>query len=120
MSHTPQPLFSSFQLGDLELKNRIIMASLTRARATNSYLAPTPLMATYYAQRASAGLIISESTWISRKAIGYVHIPGIYTQAQVEGWKLVTDTVHAHGGKIFLQLAHSGAASHPDFFEGDI
>ena len=118
MSHT-QPLLSSYQLGDLELKNRIIMSSLTRLRANNSQLAPTPLMATYYAQRATAGLIIAETTWISPKAIGYIHIPGIYTQAQVAGWKLVTDAVHAHGGKIFLQLTHLGAVSHPDFFEGE-
>ncbi|OQP40986.1 alkene reductase [Niastella yeongjuensis] len=120
MSHPNQPLFSSYQLGDLELKNRVIMSSLTRARATNKELAPTSLMATYYAQRASAGLIISESTWVSAKAIGFVHVPGIFTPTQVEGWKEVTKAVHANGGKIFLQMSHSGAASHPDFFEGDI
>jgi len=120
MSNTNQPLFTTYQLGDLELKNRIIMSSLTRARATNIDLAPTSLMATYYEQRASAGLIISESTWVSSKAIGFTNIPGIYTQAHVEGWKLVTNAVHKKGGKIFLQLSHAGAASHPDFFDGDI
>lgn len=120
MSHPNQPLFAAFQLGDLELQNRVIMSSLTRARATNSELAPTALMATYYAQRASAGLIIAESTWVSAKAVGFIHVPGIFTQAQVKGWKEVTKAVHAKGGKIFLQMAHSGAASHPDFFEGDI
>lgn len=96
------------------------MSSLTRARATNPELAPTSLMATYYAQRASAGLIISESTWISPKAIGFINIPGIYTQTQVAGWKLVTNAVHKNGGKIFLQLVHSGAASHPEHLDGEI
>lgn len=114
------PLLTQFMLGDLKLENRVIMASLTRGRALNIGLEPTELMAAYYAKRASAGLIITEGTWISDKAIGFSNVPGVYTPAQVEGWKLVTSAVHARGGKIFLQIVHSGAATHPDFFEGEI
>ncbi|WP_293307551.1 alkene reductase [Pedobacter sp. UBA5917] len=117
--HIP-PLFKSFQLGDLELQNRIVMSSLTRGRATNPELVPTAIMADYYGQRASAGLIITEGTWVSKKAIGFINVPGIYTEKQVEGWKLVTDAVHKNNGKIFVQLGHCGSASHPDFFDGEI
>lgn len=94
------------------------MSSLTRGRATNPGLVPTPLMAEYYAQRASAGLIISEGTWVSARAIGFINVPGIYTQEQTEGWKRVTTAVHEAGGLIFSQLGHIGSASHPDFFDG--
>jgi N-ethylmaleimide reductase len=118
MSNLQQPLLTGYEAGDLTLKNRIVMASLTRGRATNIDLAPTALHALYYAQRASAGLIITEGTWVSPKAIGFINVPGIYSEAQIKGWKLVTDAVHEKGGKIFIQLAHSGAASHPDFFDG--
>lgn len=96
------------------------MASLTRGRATNPGLIPTPLMAEYYAQRASAGLILSEGTWVNAKSIGFINVPGIYTRQQVEGWKLVTRAVHAEGGLIFSQLGHIGSASHPDFFDGEL
>lgn len=120
MEDTTQPLLEEYQLGDLQLKNRIVMASLTRGRATNPELIPTTLMAQYYAQRASAGLILTEGTWVSPKSIGFINVPGIYTQQQVEGWKLVTEAVHDKGGLIFSQLGHIGAASHPDFFDGEI
>ncbi|RFM31691.1 alkene reductase [Chitinophaga silvisoli] len=120
MKDTKQPLLEEYQLGDLTLKNRVVMASLTRGRATNAGLVPTPLMARYYAQRASAGLILSEGTWVSPKAIGFINVPGIYTEEQVAGWKLVTQAVHDKGGLIFSQLGHIGAASHPDFFDGEL
>jgi N-ethylmaleimide reductase len=96
------------------------MAPMTRARATNAGLAPTPLMARYYAQRASAGLIVSEGTWVSSKAIGFINVPGIYTREQIKGWKMVTKAVHDNGGLIFSQLGHAGSASHPDFFDGEL
>ncbi|WP_204353284.1 alkene reductase [Pedobacter yulinensis] len=115
-----QPLLEKYQLGDLKLKNRVIMASMTRGRATNAELVPTPLMAEYYAQRASAGLILSEGTWINSSSIGFINVPGLYTQAQVEGWKLVTRAVHKKGGLIFSQLGHIGAASHPDHLNGEL
>lgn len=120
MKKVKQPLLEEYQLGDLKLKNRVIMASLTRGRATNAGLVPTPLMAEYYAQRASAGLILSEGTWVSAKSIGFINVPGIYTREQVEGWKLVTKAVHDKGGLIFSQLGHIGSASHPDFFDGEL
>jgi len=96
------------------------MASMTRGRATNAGLVPTPLMAEYYAQRASAGLILSEGTWVSSKSIGYINVPGIYTERQIEGWKLITKAVHDNNGLIFSQLGHIGSASHPDFFDGEL
>lgn len=120
MENTAQPLLEEYQIGDLKLKNRVVMASLTRGRATNAGLVPTPLMARYYAQRASAGLILSEGTWVSSKSIGFINVPGIYTREQIEGWKLVTKAVHDNGGLIFSQLGHIGAASHPDFFDGEL
>ncbi|WP_343688688.1 alkene reductase [Chitinophaga sp.] len=120
MENAVQPLLEEYQIGDLRLKNRVVMASLTRGRATNAGLVPTPLMARYYAQRASAGLILSEGTWVNSKSIGFINVPGIYTQEQVEGWKLVTQAVHNKGGLIFSQLGHIGAASHPDFFDGEL
>ena len=113
-------LLTPFQLGDITLPNRIIMASMTRARATNTDMVPTDLHAEYYAQRASAGLILSESAWVSKNAIGFLNIPGIFTSAQTEAWKKVTDAVHQENGRIFLQLSHIGAASHPDYFNGDL
>jgi N-ethylmaleimide reductase len=118
LDKTKQPLFTEFDLGGLRLKNRIVMSSLTRGRADNAALAPTALHAKYYAQRTSAGLILTESTWVSKNAIGYINLPGIYSREQVLAWKQVTEAVHEKKGKIFLQLAHSGAVSHPDFFDG--
>ncbi|MBF8965679.1 alkene reductase [Pontibacter sp. FD36] len=114
-----QPLLRQIKLHDLELNNRVIMAPMTRSRAANEGNVANDLMATYYAQRASAGLIISEGTQISEQAVGYVNTPGIYSQEQVAGWKKVTDAVHAEGGKIFAQLWHVGRMSHPDFHNGE-
>lgn len=120
MEKEKQPLLEEYQLGDLRLKNRVVMASLTRGRAANAGLVPTPLMVEYYAQRASAGLILSEGTWVNPRSIGFINVPGIYTREQVEGWKSVTKAVHDKGGLIFSQLGHIGSASHPDFFGGEL
>uniref|UniRef100_B0T957 NADH:flavin oxidoreductase/NADH oxidase n=1 Tax=Caulobacter sp. (strain K31) TaxID=366602 RepID=B0T957_CAUSK len=111
-------LFDAFALHGLELKNRIVMAPMTRGRAENPELIPNALMARYYAQRAGAGLIVTEGAWVNREGIGFINAPGIFDQAQVEGWKVVTGAVHAAGGRIFSQLAHVGAVSHPDHLEG--
>lgn len=105
-------LFSAGQLGSIALKNRIVMAPLTRNRAGEGGV-PNTLNATYYAQRASAGLIVTEATPISAMAHGYPALPGIYKDANIAGWKLVTDAVHAKGGKIVIQLWHVGRISHP-------
>lgn len=113
-------LFTTFGKQGLQLRNRVVMSSLTRSRTTNEGLVPTDLHATYYAQRASAGLILTESAWVSKDAMGYINIPGIYTEEQVSGWKKVTKAVHDKDGKIFLQLSHSGSVSHPDFFNGKL
>lgn len=106
-------LFQKTTLGSLELANRIVMAPLTRARALKGDV-QGPLAAEYYAQRASAGLIIAEAAQVSPQGKGYAFTPGIYTDDQVAGWKLTTDAVHAKGGKIFAQLWHVGRISHPD------
>ena len=106
-------LFEPSQLGHLTLANRIVMAPLTRNRA-GAGLVPTDLTATYYAQRASAGLIITEATQISAQAQGYQDTPGLYTQEQIAGWRNVTNAVHAEGGRIFVQLWHVGRVSHVD------
>jgi len=111
------PLFTPFTIGDLELPNRLIMAPLTRGRADDGSI-PNEMMAEYYRQRASAGLIITEATHISPQGRGWVGAPGIHNAEQVRGWQRVTDAVHAEGGRIFLQLWHMGRASHPDFHEG--
>lgn len=113
-----QSLLTAVKAGDLTLRNRVVMSSLTRARANNEALVPTDLHVTYYSQRASAGLILTESVWISKQAIGFVNIPGIFTREQADGWKKVTEAVHEKNGRIFIQMGHSGAASHPDFFNG--
>ena len=105
-------LFEPLQLGVIELPNRIVMAPLTRARAGMEAV-PNDLMAAYYAQRASAGLIISEATGISREGLGWPNAPGLWNEPQVEGWKRVTDAVHAHGGRIVAQLWHMGRLVHP-------
>jgi 2,4-dienoyl-CoA reductase-like NADH-dependent reductase (Old Yellow Enzyme family) len=105
-------LFAPLQLGALKLPNRIIMAPLTRARSDRDGV-PNDLMATYYAQRASAGLIISEATGISREGLGWPNAPGLWTAEQVVGWKRVTSAVHQHGGRIVAQLWHMGRLVHP-------
>jgi len=106
-------LFSPYKLGNLELPNRIVMAPLTRQRAGEGNV-PHQLNATYYVQRSTAGLIISEATQVSPQGQGYPHTPGIHSSDQVAGWRLVTDAVHQQGGRIFLQLWHVGRISHPD------
>lgn len=107
-------LFSPISLGELELPNRIIMAPLTRNRAAMPGNVPQAMNATYYAQRATAGLIISEATQVSPEGIGYPATPGIHSDAQIAGWRAVTDAVHAQGGRIFVQLWYCGRISHPD------
>ena len=103
-------LLNSYKLKELKLKNRVIMAPLTRARANGNV--PNGLMVKYYRQRAQAGLIISEGTSPSANGLGYARIPGIYTDQQIEGWKKITQAVHNEGGKIFLQIMHTGRVSH--------
>jgi N-ethylmaleimide reductase len=107
-------LFDPLHLGVLEMPNRTVMAPLTRMRAGTGN-APTALNAEYYAQRASAGLIISEGTAVSRQAQGYPNAPGIYTSEQIAGWRGVTTAVHANGGRMVLQIAHNGRNSHSSF-----
>src|SRR3984957_11866876 len=109
-------LLAPFTLGDLQLKNRIVMAPLTRTRAANPGKVPTELMAEYYAQRAGAGLIITEGTFVSEQAQGWYGAPGVYTAEQAAGWQIVTDAVHKAGGLIFVQLWHQGSVSHRTFF----
>ena len=112
-------LLDPIKLRDLDLPNRVIMAPLTRSRSGESRI-PNDLMAEYYSQRASAGLIISEATTISPQANGWVQSPGIYTDEMTDGWRKVVDAVHAAGGRIFLQLWHLGRASHSDFHGGKL
>ncbi len=104
-------------MGTSTLRNRVVMAPLTRRRATAGHV-PTDIMATYYAQRAGAGLIVAEATNISRQAVGYMNSPGIYDREQVEAWKKITGAVHDRGGLIFLQLWHVGRISHPHLQPG--
>jgi N-ethylmaleimide reductase len=106
-----ETLFSPLNLGAMQLPNRIVMASLTRMRSGSGNV-PTALNAEYYAQRSSAGLIIAEGTAISPQGQGYPNAPGIYTAAQIAGWRAVTDGVHARGGRIIIQIAHNGGNSH--------
>lgn len=112
-------LFSPIALGAIAAPNRIVMAPLTRGRAGTDGV-PTPIMATYYRQRASAGLIISEATGISREGLGWPSAPGIWSDAQTEAWKPVTEAVHAAGGRIVLQLWHMGRVVHPSFNGGEL
>jgi 2,4-dienoyl-CoA reductase-like NADH-dependent reductase (Old Yellow Enzyme family) len=112
-------LFDSLRVGDLTLPNRIVMAPLTRSRAGAARI-PNALMAEYYVQRASAGLILTEATIVSPQGAGYADTPGIWSPEQVEGWKRVTDAVHARGGLIFMQLWHVGRISHPTFLNGEL
>ncbi len=111
-------LFDPITLGAIALPNRILMAPLTRARGTRNHV-PTPIMAEYYAQRASAGLIISEATGISQEGLGWPYAPGIWSDEQVEAWKPVVKAVHDRGGRIVSQLWHMGYLVHPDFLGGE-
>ena len=111
-------LFDPIQFGALHAPNRVLMAPLTRGRSTREHV-PTPLMAEYYAQRASAGLIISEATGITRQGLGWPYAPGIWNQAQVDAWRPITDAVHAAGGRIVIQLWHMGRLVHPSFLGGE-
>jgi N-ethylmaleimide reductase len=106
-----QTLFTTTTLGTLQLKNRVVMAPMTRSRATGNV--PNELMAKYYGMRADAGLIVTEGTSPSANGLGYARIPGLFSDEQMQGWKLTTDAVHANGGKIFVQLMHTGRVSHP-------
>ena len=112
-------LFSPLRLGDLDLPNRIFLAPLTRARSGPQRI-PNALMAEYYRQRASAGLMLTEATVVSQQGVGYEGTPGIWSAEQVEGWKLTTRAVHEAGGRIFLQLWHVGRVSHPSFLQGEL
>ena len=112
-------LFDPLLLGDITLPNRIIMAPLTRCRASEDRV-PNELMAQYYGQRAEAGLIISEATAVTPMGVGYPDTPGIWSEAQVDGWKLITRAVHEKGGRIFLQLWHVGRISHPHYLNGEL
>lgn len=113
----PNALFSPYRLGDLELSNRLVMSPMTRSRAVEGNV-PNPLAPTYYAQRASAGLIVTEATQVSPQGVGYIRTPGIHSAEQVRGWRAITDAVHQAGSKIFAQLWHVGRVSHPDFHGG--
>ncbi|HEY8610101.1 MAG TPA: alkene reductase [Roseomonas sp.] len=117
-ANAASPLFQPTKAGALELANRIAMAPLTRSRALAGDV-PRPSAVTYYAQRASAGLLITEATQVSDTAKGYAWTPGIYTEAQVAGWRPVTDAVHAKGGRIVVQLWHVGRISHPSLQPGN-
>ncbi len=113
----PEALFQPAQIGDIAVKNRIVMSPMTRARAGDG-LEPVALNAEYYAQRATAGLIITEATQVSVEAQGYIDTPGLFTPGQVRGWKEVNAAVHATGGKIVVQLWHTGRMSHTSFQPG--
>ncbi len=110
-------LFTPLQLGELRLPNRVLMSPLTRCRADAGRV-PNRLMAEYYVQRASAGLILSEATAVTPMGVGYPDTPGIWSDEQVAGWRLVTEAVHAAGGRIFMQLWHVGRVSDPDYLDG--
>src|ERR1700755_3505581 len=114
LGHDTADLFSPYRLGEIELRNRMVLAPMTRSRAIDGNV-PNPLAATYYAQRASAGLILTEAKQVRPQGVGYIRTPGIHSAEQVAGWKQVTDAVHRAGGKIMLQLWHVGRISHPDF-----
>ena len=115
-----RPLLAPLQLGDLHLPNRIVMAPLTRARAVGADRVPNALMARHYAQRAGFGLILSEATAVTPQGVGYADTPGLWSEAQVEGWRGVTEAVHAAGGRIVAQLWHVGRISDPVFLEGGL
>ncbi len=112
-------LFTPYIMGGIPLSNRMVMAPMTRGRAIEGKV-PGPLSVTYYVQRATAGLIITEGSQVSPQGVGFFRTPGIHTKEQVAGWKQVTAAVHRAGGKIFLQLWHVGRMSHPDFLDGEL
>jgi N-ethylmaleimide reductase len=112
-------LFSPYKLGDIALDSRIVMSPMTRSRAIEGNV-PNPIAVTYYAQRASAGLIVTEGTQVSPQGVGYIRTPGIHSPEQVAGWRKITDAVHRAGGTIFAQLWHVGRVSHPDFHDGEL
>lgn len=114
-----QALLQPITIGDLDLKNRIIMAPMTRNRADNEDNIPTDIHAEYYSQRAQAGLIISEGSQVSERAVGYINAANIYKKEQVKAWQEITKAVHDKDGKIFIQLWHVGRISHPDFHNGE-
>jgi N-ethylmaleimide reductase len=116
----PKPLFRPVVLAGHELPHRVVMAPMTRSRSTQPGDVPNAMNARYYAQRASAALIVTEASQISPQGKGYSFTPGIYSANQIEGWRLVTQSVHAAGGRIFLQLWHVGRMSHPDFHDGEL
>jgi N-ethylmaleimide reductase len=111
-------LFTPYRMGDLDLPNRIVMAPLTRMRAGSDDHVPSALQAEYYAQRATAGLIVTEAVATSPEGFGWADTPGLWSEAQIRGWRRVTDAVHAAGGRIVAQLWHTGAMSHPDLRGG--
>jgi N-ethylmaleimide reductase len=117
---THSKLLSPYRLGQLELKNRMVLAPMTRSRALVDGNVPNPLAVTYYVQRASAGLLITEATQVSPQGVGYIRTPGMHSPEQVAGWRKVTDAVHEAGGVIFAQLWHVGRMSHPDFHGGQL
>src|SRR5258706_11050841 len=116
----PPSLFSPVVVAGHELPHRVVMAPMTRSRSTQPGDVPNAMNARYYAQRASAAVIVTEASQISPQGKGYSFTPGIYSAAQIEGWRLVTRSVHAAGGRIFLQLWHVGRMSHPDFHDGEL
>src|SRR5450755_2633536 len=111
-------LLDPIVIGDLQLPNRILMAPLTRNRSTGAGRVPNALMRDYYAQRATAGAIISEATSVTPLGVGYPHTPGIWSREQVEGWRDITTAVRAAGGRVLLQLWHVGRISDPSFHDG--
>jgi N-ethylmaleimide reductase len=117
MLMTTPKLFEPIKMGDFELKNRIVLAPMTRGRAGTERV-PNELMAEYYSQRASAGLLITEATVVSAQGNGWVDSPGIYTEKMTKGWRIVTQKLKPTGTPIFLQLWHCGRASHSDFHGG--
>ncbi|GGA10024.1 MAG: alkene reductase [Sphingomonadales bacterium CG12_big_fil_rev_8_21_14_0_65_65_10] len=114
-----EALFQPIKLGAIDAPNRILMAPLTRGRSTQPGSVPNEMMATYYRQRAGAGLILSEATGITREGLGWPAAPGVWSEEQVEGWKGVTSAVHEAGGRIACQLWHMGRLVHPDFLDGE-
>ncbi len=117
--NTPEHLLRPYTLGDLELPNRVVMAPMTRARAGTEMMA-NDLMAEYYRQRSVAGLIITEGTFVSPMAVGWLHAPGIFNDPMRDAWRPVVDTIHHAGGRVFCQLWHTGRASHSDFLDGKL
>lgn len=116
-----QAILQEYQMGHLKLPNRVVMAPMTRSRADNEQNAPTEdLHVPYYTQRATAGLIITEGLQVSKRGVGYINTPGIYSKQQIDGWRKVTESVHGAGGSIFAQLWHVGRISHPDFHDGNL